>query len=89
MINVSSINTVALVKALQEHLCEITFVKVDKSLRTMLCTLKSDVLDASVLTVSYSESSRKDTDPITVWDIEKSAWRSIKPETIIKLEIIA
>ena len=65
----------------------VTFTKVDKTIREMFCTLKQEWLPTNT---SYTEvPNGAGNRPITVWDIEAAAWRSIKPETIIKLEIIA
>lgn len=60
----------------------VTFMKKDGTLRVMQCTLKSEYLPA----LKGSNHKRSD-EVLPVWDIEKSAWRSFRLDSIEKVEV--
>lgn len=59
---------------------EITFTKKDGTERLMKCTLKEDVV------VPYEKKTdkvkEKNSDTLSVWDVEKNAWRSFRWDSI-------
>jgi hypothetical protein len=58
----------------------ITFKKADGSIRHMHCTLHADLLPEAM---AEKTSNRKENiDTLSVWDIDKQAWRSFKLETV-------
>ena len=61
------------------------FQKVDGSLRDMFCTLNPNVLPGE-----YNEELVSQSKPgiLTVWDIEKDAWRSMKYEKVIQFKFL-
>lgn len=66
---------------LQNNICEVTFTKVDGTVRKMLCTLISSYLpekyrdQGSLLT----EVGRNN---ISVWDLNARVWRSFRVESV-------
>ena len=70
---------------LHEHVCVVEFEKADQSLRTMICTLKSDQLPAP------SATARTVTVPdhqVRTWDIQKSAWRSFNIDSVVSFAVV-
>jgi len=64
--------------------CEVTFTKVDGSVRVMPCTLRAAALPAKL-----TESKRtKNESVISAWCLDKSEWRSFKVANVTKIEII-
>ena len=64
--------------------CEVTFTKVDGSVRVMPCTLRAAALPAKL-----TESKRtKNESVISAWGLDKSEWRSFKVANVTKIEII-
>lgn len=59
--------------------CTITFTKIDGTDREMKCTLRQEVISEYV---KKGGKISENTDCIRVWDIEKSAWRSIRYDSI-------
>ncbi len=77
------------VKMLRDHICVVTFTKRDGTERVMRCTLKSDHLPENSSTESSQEvltqhkPVRKiSTNMVSVWDMDKNAWRGFLLETI-------
>ena len=66
-------------------LCEVTFTKVDGSVRTMPCTLKSDLLPARELKEHHS-TKVINYKTLSVWCLDKSEWRSFKVMNVKKIE---
>lgn len=59
----------------------VKFKKTSGELRTMLATTKVGIAPIATL-----QSLQKSTSNCTVWDVEKSDWRSFKFENIIDLD---
>lgn len=69
---------------LHEHVCVVEFEKADQSLRTMICTLKSDQLPAP------SATARTVTVPdhqVRVFDVQKQEWRSFNVGTVVSFNV--
>lgn len=73
-----------LVKKLRSDICEIVFEKRDGSHRTMICTLKNDLLP--YVSVNDMRESVQHNDYIPVFDLEENAWRAFKPSKLISIE---
>ena len=57
-----------------------TFTKSDGTEREMRCTLREDLIQS---TEKKTERSKKEnTDVMSVWDLEKSAWRSFRLDSV-------
>ena len=80
------------IKKLKSELCVVCFNKADKTIRVMLCTLLDTFLPPleSMGTPSAATATRKANNPylVTVWDVEKQAWRSFNLETFTRLSVI-
>ena len=61
------------------------FQKVDGSLRDMFCTLQPSALPEDFNTELTNQSKPG---ILTVWDIEKNAWRSLKFDTVIQFKFL-
>jgi hypothetical protein len=71
---------------LQNNNCEVTFTKVDGSVRVMPCTLRADALPAKL-----TESTRTRTENrsvISVWCLDKSEWRSFKVANVTDIKVL-
>jgi hypothetical protein len=69
-----------LLGVLRMHNVNVTFTKRDGTERVMLCTLQEESV------VPYEKTTDRVKQPmpdnISVWDLEKNAWRSFKIDTI-------
>ena len=72
---------------LQQGICRVTFTKVNGEVRTMPCTLKSDLLPvASVAQLSEDKKTRKvNEDNVSVWCTDKNEWRSFKVANVTEV----
>ena len=76
----------ALKTILQKHVVKVNFTKLDGTLRTMVCTLREDTVKPHV---KKTERVKKPKDDIlSVWDIEKDAFRSIKLDSLIDYTVL-
>lgn len=70
--------------ALREHLTNgvatVVFEKLDGTERTMKCTLLAEYLPATV--GGESQNGNMESELLTVWDMEKNAWRSFHVDKI-------
>lgn len=67
---------------LKDGAVKVIFTKKDGSLREMLCTTSDKYLSFE------SESTSKPSDTIiTVWDMEKEAWRAFRVDSIKSFEL--
>ena len=67
-----------LTKALNKSVVLVKFKKANGTIRDMKCTLLAE----HISTVSFS-NARPETDLVTVWDIEKDAWRSFNINSVL------
>jgi hypothetical protein len=65
---------------------EVTFTKVDGTIRVMNCSLNPTLLPV-VTQVAESVKRTTSLNNIRVFDIEKQAWRSFKIENVISVSI--
>ncbi len=77
-------------KLLLENICQVVFIKVsDRTERTMVCTLKEDILPSTTANHSDVKKERKTNDSVMpVYDIEKQAWRSFKIDSVKEITAI-
>lgn len=74
-----------LIEKLRNGNVTVKFTKVDGTERTMVCTLQQDVI------VPYEKKTdvvkeRTNDDAVSVWDVEKDAWRSFKISALTMIE---
>ena len=75
------IDVVALKSKLTNGEVNLTFTKKDGTIRFMKCTLQE-----SVLPPAPEESKRKpNPEVLSVWDLEKNAWRSVRIDSITEI----
>lgn len=69
---------------LKDNILDVSFTKVDGTLRNMKCTLKPTLLpDSAFLTADERERSYTvSEDVLPVWDVEKNAWRSFRIDSV-------
>jgi len=72
---------------LSTNKCEITFTKVDGSVRVMPCTLDTAYLPAKVIT--EATTTRKfNPGVLSVWCLDKQEWRSFKTMNVTDITIL-
>ena len=69
-----------LITGLHENVVIVKFTKVDGSLREMNCTTSETMIPVENLT--KNSSKKKNEDVAVVWDLDKSAWRSFRFDTV-------
>lgn len=71
-----------IVKRLVSDVCVVIFTKRDGSTRKMICTMQESFLPPIAGTSAPKE------DLVTVWDLEKDAWRSFRVDSVLELNTI-
>lgn len=78
------INWDSIVEGLYKGVAEVTFKKVDGTVRTMQCTLAEYLLPE---TKGGKSTAASNPDVLVVFDLEKEAWRSFKKSTVTEVTI--
>lgn len=73
---------------LSKHDCEVTFTKVDGSLRTMPCTLRTEAMPARVVTEEYQTTRLYKPETLSVWCLDKSEWRAFKVANVREVRVL-
>jgi hypothetical protein len=73
---------------LERHDCEVTFVKVDGSLRTMPCTLREAAMPARVVTEEYQTTRLYKPETLSVWCLDRSEWRAFKVANVKEIRVL-
>jgi len=72
-----------LINTLKEHNVTVKFTKIDGTERSMKCTLREDTV------IPYDKktevSKAKNDNIVSVWDLEKSAWRSFRYDSVLEV----
>ena len=81
-----------LVETLKANICKVTFTKLNGEVREMPCTLKEDIVpvyERKTPVVESEETAKvKATSPtLSVWCIDKAAWRSFRVDSVTELKI--
>jgi hypothetical protein len=75
------LNKTEMLERLVDNVVEVNFTKVSGETRKMRCTLRADLLppqqDIEESTTNVSAEER-----MIVWDVDKSAWRSFRLDSI-------
>lgn len=74
-----------LLDALHSAICNVTFTKTNGEERVMKCTLNEDVVPP----FEVKGTKKKNDDVVSVWDLEKNAWRSFRVDSVKALAVRA
>lgn len=77
-----------ILKLLHEDVCEVKFTKTNGEERSMWCTLKTELLPPPPEVkedVEEKKPRKKNDEVISVWDLEKEAWRSFRIDSLITI----
>jgi hypothetical protein len=69
---------------LKTKVCKVVFEKIDGSERTMICTLKEDLLPSSKTTKQPKTIKPLSETVMPVWDVEAQSWRSFRVDSVIE-----
>lgn len=72
---------------LRDRVCEVTFTKVNGEVRTMPCTLRADLVPAYERKTPVKEATEKESATLSVWCIDKQAWRSFRIDSVTDFKI--
>ena len=72
---------------LHKGVFEITFTKVDGSVRSMPCTLKTDAMPAPAIKEHHQTRAYKP-ETLSVWCVDKSEWRSFRVMNVTSVKQI-
>jgi hypothetical protein len=80
---------------LTSGIAEVTFTKVDGTVRTMPCTLDSSIIPVAPVHVTNTDNpvdfpKAKKVNPLvmSVWCTDKSEWRSFRLENVISVKAV-
>jgi hypothetical protein len=75
---------------LNEHVCEVTFTKVNGELRTMPCTLQETVIPPKPVDLGSKSSEKRlrAMDVLSVWCTDKNEWRSFKVANVKEIRVV-
>lgn len=73
---------------LSKHDCEVTFTKLDGSLRTMPCTLREAAMPQRVVTEEYQTTRLYKPETLSVWCLDKSEWRAFKVANVREVRVL-
>lgn len=81
----------ALEKLLKREIVEVQFNKKDGTKRTMLCSLKHNILPSTSDTTSNvaKKLKRENNGVIAAWDLEKDAFRSFRLDSVIDYQVVS
>lgn len=69
---------------LRESVCEVLFIKMNGEHRTMICTLKADLLPPRP--AGYVNTKPENPDVVPVFDLENNGWRSFRVDSVISIK---
>jgi hypothetical protein len=72
---------------LWEHDCEITFTKVDGTVRTMPCTLRADAMPKREADTLHETRLYKP-ETLSVFCLDKSEWRSFRVMNVTEVKVL-
>ncbi len=72
---------------LHEHVCEVTFTKLNGETRTMPCTLKSDAMPQQAVTEHHQTRPYKP-ETLSVWCVDKGEWRAFRVANVTEVRVI-
>jgi hypothetical protein len=72
---------------LHEHVCEVTFTKLNGETRTMPCTLKSDAMPQPAVNEHHQTRVYKP-ETLSVWCVDKGEWRSFRVANVTEVRVV-
>jgi WYL_2, Sm-like SH3 beta-barrel fold len=66
--------------------CEVTFVKVDGSVRIMPCTLRAQAVPAKL--TESARTKAKNESVINAWCLDKLEWRSFRVANVTDIKVL-
>ena len=75
-------------ETLTQHVCVVTFTKVDGTERVMKCTLKTELLPKEDEKSKEDRKKRDFATAVAVFDLDKNDWRAFRIESVKKLEVV-
>ena len=72
---------------LSKHDCEVTFTKVDGTLRTMPCTLRAEAMPVRAVNEHHQTRLYKP-ELLSVWCLDKSEWRAFRVMNVTEVRIL-
>ena len=76
-------------RLLQDHVCTVSFTKINGETRDMPCTLKADVVPVKPLTEAVTHMPRKQSDAtISVWCTDAAGWRSFRWDSVKQIQVL-
>jgi len=72
---------------LGKHDCEITFTKVDGTVRTMPCTLRAEAMPQRAVNEHHQTRLYKP-ESLSVWCLDKSKWRAFRVMNVTDIRIL-
>ena len=78
-----------LIETLRTNVCEVTFTKVDGSLRVMPCTLKEGIVPPYEAKLDDTKSPRaKNESVLSVWCLDAGSWRSFRVDNVTEVKVL-
>jgi hypothetical protein len=76
----------SLLENLQEHICVVSFTKINGEFRKMRCTLREDILPK--VEVKENAKPRKVNESVlSVWDVDKNDWRAFRLDSVTSVTV--
>ena len=72
---------------LHNHICEVTFTKINGEQRVMPCTLKEGVAPV-IVRKEGTESKKQSIDTMSVYCMDKKEWRSFRVANVTQVKVI-
>lgn len=85
------LNRDKILEDLRHYVIEVSFIKVDGTLRNMRCTLDPRHLPPQYLKEGKDEETefhQKNPDVIACWDVQNGGWRSFRIDSVQYVQII-
>lgn len=90
VVGLDSITRDGMISILKFDVVEVTFTKADGSERLMKCTLQKSIVPAATKTDPLSQKKVREINEqvLPVWDIDKSAWRSFRVDSVKGIKVL-
>lgn len=72
---------------LRDHDCEVTFTKVDGTVRTMPCTLRAEAIPPRD-PAKVTEAHEPNYNTLSVWCLDKKEWRSFRVANVKEVKVL-
>lgn len=73
----------SLLENLQEHICVVSFTKINGEFRKMRCTLREDILPK----VESKTGKKHNGNIMPVWDLDNNDWRAFRIENVVSVVV--